>query len=132
MIVTHQDVDHAGTAEVVRSRAGAAIYVGAEDAPLVRGAYPSHPPHGSWRESWRPSVVGYPLHGASVGGARYRPVATVTTPDEDGPLDVPGRWTCRGESPTPGHTAGHRPGKEDSPGVGPAGEEMVVWSQKRA
>jgi glyoxylase-like metal-dependent hydrolase (beta-lactamase superfamily II) len=122
VIVTHHHVDHAGTAEAVRSRAGATVFVHADDAPRVRGERPSHPPHGFWREAWRPSMIGYLLHSARAGGARYRPVAAITTPDEDEEHDFPGRPRI---IPTPGHTAGHCSVWLEERGVLFSGDAMV-------
>lgn len=49
-------------------------------------------------------MAGYLLHSARAGGARYRPVAELTTIDAERALDLPGRPRV---IPTPGHTAGH-------------------------
>jgi glyoxylase-like metal-dependent hydrolase (beta-lactamase superfamily II) len=122
VIVTHHHVDHAGTAEAVRSRAGADVFVGAADASIVRGERPSHPPHGFWREAWRPSMIAYLLHSARTGGGRYRPVGAVRALDEDGALDLPGRPRI---VRTPGHTAGHCSVFLQERGVLLAGDAMV-------
>jgi class 3 adenylate cyclase/glyoxylase-like metal-dependent hydrolase (beta-lactamase superfamily II) len=122
VIVTHHHVDHAGTAEAVRSQAGAAVFIGEGDAAIVQGEHPSHPPHGFWRESWRPSMIGYLLHSARVGGARYRAVKSVTTLDGERSLDVPGRLRV---IPTPGHTAGHCSLLLEDRGVLFSGDAMV-------
>jgi glyoxylase-like metal-dependent hydrolase (beta-lactamase superfamily II) len=122
VIVTHHHVDHAGTAAAVRSQAGATVFIGEGDAEIVRGEHPSHPPHGFWRESWRPSMIGYLLHSARVGGARYRAVKSVTTLDGDRSLDVPGRPRV---IPTPGHTAGHCSLLLEDRGVLFSGDAMV-------
>jgi glyoxylase-like metal-dependent hydrolase (beta-lactamase superfamily II) len=103
VIITHHHVDHAGTAEEVRSRANARVFVHEGDAPRVRGEHPSHPPSGFYREAWRPSMIRYLAHTIRVGGARYRPVSDVTLL-EDGLLDVPARPRI---VYTPGHTKGH-------------------------
>jgi glyoxylase-like metal-dependent hydrolase (beta-lactamase superfamily II) len=103
VIVTHHHVDHAGTAEELRSRANARVFVHEGDAPRVRGERPSHPPSGFYREVWRPSMIHYLAHTVRVGGGRYRPVSEVTLM-EDGVLDVPGRPRI---IDTPGHTKGH-------------------------
>lgn len=122
VIVTHHHVDHAGTAEAVRTQAGATVFTGAGDAAIVRGEHPSHPPQGFWRAAWRPSMVGYLLHSARVGGARYRPVQTVTTLDAEQSLDVPGQPQV---IPTPGHTAGHCSVLLSERGVLFSGDAMV-------
>lgn len=122
VIVTHHHVDHAGTAEAVRSRGGAAVFVGAEDAPTVRGEHPSHPPQGFWYQAWRPSMIDYLLHTGRARGARYQSVATVTTLDEDGPLDLPGQPRIIA---TPGHTAGHCSVLLEDRGVLFSGDAMI-------
>lgn len=104
VIVTHHHVDHAGTAEAVRSQAGAAIFAQESDAALVRGERTSHPPSGFYRQAWRPSMIRYLAHTVAVGGARYRPVGEVAELAGDRPLDLPGRPRV---VYTPGHTAGH-------------------------
>lgn len=103
VIVTHHHVDHAGTAEQLRSQAGARVLVHEGDAPKVSGERRSHVPPGFYRQSWRPSMARYLAHTVVAGGARYRPV-TAIEPLTEGRLDLPA-------SPrvihTPGHTAGH-------------------------
>jgi glyoxylase-like metal-dependent hydrolase (beta-lactamase superfamily II) len=121
-IITHHHVDHAGTAEAVRSQAGASVLVGAGDAAIVRGEHPSHPPQGFWREGWRASMIAYLLHSGRMGGARYRPVSAVEVLDDDGRLDLPGRPRI---IPTPGHTAGHRSVWLEDRGVLFTGDAMV-------
>lgn len=122
VIVTHHHLDHAGTAEAVRSRAEATVLVGAEDAAIVRGEHPSHPPNGFWRQAWRPSMIGYLLHSARAGGARYPSVTALTTLAGDRQLDLPGRPLV---IPTPGHTAGHISVSLDDRGVLFTGDAMV-------
>jgi glyoxylase-like metal-dependent hydrolase (beta-lactamase superfamily II) len=122
VIVTHHHVDHAGAAEAVRSQAGATVFTGEGDAAIVQGEHPSHPPHGFWRESWRPSMIGYLLHSARVGGARYRPVKSVTTLDGERSLDLPGQPRV---IPTRGHTTGHCSVLLQDRGVLFSGDAMV-------
>jgi glyoxylase-like metal-dependent hydrolase (beta-lactamase superfamily II) len=104
VIVTHHHVDHTGTAEKLRSLAGATVLVHPGDAPIVRGERRSHVPPGFYRQSWRPSMARYLAHTVGAGGARYRPVAAVRALPDDGVLDLPGRPRV---IHTPGHTAGH-------------------------
>jgi glyoxylase-like metal-dependent hydrolase (beta-lactamase superfamily II) len=104
VLVTHHHVDHAGTAEAVRLRDSASVLVGAGDTEKVRGEKASHPPSGFYRQAWRPSMIAYLAHTVRAGGARYRPVAEVETPESDRPLELPGQPRV---IPTPGHTAGH-------------------------
>jgi glyoxylase-like metal-dependent hydrolase (beta-lactamase superfamily II) len=104
VVVTHHHVDHAGTAEAVRSRSGASVCVHPGDATIVGGERRSHVPPGFYRQSWRPSMARYLAHTVRVGGARYRPVAAVERLGGDQTLDVPGRPRVMY---VPGHTAGH-------------------------
>jgi glyoxylase-like metal-dependent hydrolase (beta-lactamase superfamily II) len=122
VIVTHHHVDHAGTAEAVRSQAGAAVFIGAGDGAIARGEHASHPPQGFWRAAWRPSMIAYLLHTARAGGARYRAVQSVTTIDTERTLDLPGRPRV---VPTPGHTAGHCSVFLEDRGVLFSGDAMV-------
>lgn len=104
VIVTHHHVDHVGTAEALRSCAGARVFVHHADADIVSGERRSHVPPGFYRQSWRPSMMRYLLHTLRVGGARYSPVSEVQRLGEDQTLDVPGRPRV---FHAPGHTAGH-------------------------
>jgi glyoxylase-like metal-dependent hydrolase (beta-lactamase superfamily II) len=122
VVVTHHHVDHAGTAEQVRSRGGATIYVDGADAPMVRGERRSHVPPGFYRQAWRPSMARYLAHTVAVGGARYRPVSIVRELGHDERLDVPGRPLV---IHAPGHTAGHCSVLLDDRGVLLAGDAMV-------
>lgn len=103
VIVTHHHVDHAGTAEYVRSR-GARAFVHEADAAKVRGEQRSHVPPGFYRQSWRPSMARYLVHTVAAGGARNRRVADIELLRGDQRLDLPGRPLV---FHTPGHTAGH-------------------------
>lgn len=123
VLVTHHHVDHAGTAGALHARTGVPIYVGEDDAPLVCGARPSHPPSGFYRQAWRPSMIRYLAHTVQVGGARYRPAAAgVRTVGTDQPLDLPGGPLV---VPTPGHTAGHYSVLFAGAGVLCAGDALV-------
>ena len=104
VVVTHHHVDHAGTAERIRSRAHSRVLVHESDEPKVTGAQRSHVPPGFYRQSWRPSMFRYLVHTVAAGGARYRPVAEVARMEERQALDLPGRPMVVF---TPGHTAGH-------------------------
>jgi glyoxylase-like metal-dependent hydrolase (beta-lactamase superfamily II) len=105
VIVTHHHADHAGTAERLRSTAGARVLVGEGDAWIVAGRYPSHASPGFYRQcSWHPSGIRFLAHSAAAGGARYRPVEGVETVAGDQALHLPGHPRV---IPTPGHTAGH-------------------------
>jgi glyoxylase-like metal-dependent hydrolase (beta-lactamase superfamily II) len=103
VVVTHHHVDHAGTAEHLRS-AGATVYAMAADEDIVRGERPSHPPQGFYGQAWRPTMMRYLAHTVRAGGARYRPVGSVAALEGDDMLDLPGRPRVLA---SPGHTAGH-------------------------
>lgn len=104
VLVTHHHVDHAGTAEQLRTKGGAHIYVGAGDVSRVDGDEPSHPPSGFYKQVWRPSMVRYLAHTVAAGGARYRPAEVTYPVVAEQVLDLPGRPQILS---TPGHTAGH-------------------------
>jgi len=105
VIATHHHADHVGTAERLRASVGAQVLVGEGDAWIVAGKYPSHASPGFYKRCpWRRSGIGFILHSAATGGAKYRPVREVEALREDEPLDLPGRPHV---IHTPGHTAGH-------------------------
>jgi glyoxylase-like metal-dependent hydrolase (beta-lactamase superfamily II) len=105
VILTHHHADHTGTAERLRSAAGARVFAGEGDAWIVGGRYPSHANPGFYRDCWwRPSGIGFLAHSAAAGGAKYRPVGSLEALKEDQTLDLPGRPRV---IHTPGHTAGH-------------------------
>jgi glyoxylase-like metal-dependent hydrolase (beta-lactamase superfamily II) len=105
VIVTHHHADHAGTAERLRSTAGARVLAGAGDAWIIAGRYPSHASPGFYRQCARhASGLRFLAHSAAAGGARYRPVGEIETVAEDRTLALPGRPRL---IRTPGHTAGH-------------------------
>lgn len=125
VIVTHHHADHAGTAERVRSTAGSRVLIGEGDAWILGGRYPSHANPGFYRQScWRPSGIGFLVHSAVAGGARYRPVDDVEALREDQSLDVPGRPHL---IHTPGHTAGHFSVALRERGVLLAGDAMASF-----
>lgn len=104
VLVTHHHVDHAGTAEAIRSRSSATVFVHESDAGIVRGDRRSHVPPGFYRHSWRPSMARYLAHTVAVGGARYRAVSSVQPLGTEQTLDLPGAPRVLH---APGHTAGH-------------------------
>jgi glyoxylase-like metal-dependent hydrolase (beta-lactamase superfamily II) len=106
VILTHHHADPAGTAAQLRATVGAPVLVGAEDAWIVGGRYPSHANPGFYRQSpWRRSGLGFLAHSAVVGGAKYRPAPDVESLGDDKTLELPGRPRV---IHTPGHTGGHR------------------------
>lgn len=105
VIVTHHHADHVGTAEQLRASAGARVLAGEGDAWIVAGKYPSHASPGFYRRcSRRRSGLGFIVHSALAGGAKYRPVQRVESIASDQVLEMPGRPHV---IHTPGHTAGH-------------------------
>jgi glyoxylase-like metal-dependent hydrolase (beta-lactamase superfamily II) len=125
VIVTHHHADHAGTAEQLRSTAGARVFAGEADAWIVAGNYPSHASPGFYRQSsCRPSGIRFLAHSAAAGGANYRPVAKVETLKADQSLDLPGRPRV---VHTPGHTGGHYSVALDERGVLLAGDALATF-----
>jgi glyoxylase-like metal-dependent hydrolase (beta-lactamase superfamily II) len=123
-IVTHHHADHVGTAERLRS-AGAQVLAGEGDAWIVAGKYPSHASPGFYRQcSRRRSGLGFLVHSAAAGGARYRPVQSVEAIREERALDLPGRPDV---IHTPGHTAGHYSIALQERGVLLAGDAMATF-----
>jgi glyoxylase-like metal-dependent hydrolase (beta-lactamase superfamily II) len=106
VILTHHHADHVGTAAHLKSRGRTGVFVGAGDAWIVSGRYPSHANPGFYRDCcWRPSGMGFLAHSAAAGGAKYRPVEDVEALEAAAGIDdLPGRPRV---ITTPGHTAGH-------------------------
>ncbi len=122
VVVTRHHVDHAGTAERLRTQAGARVLVHERDAPKVSGERRSHVPPGFYRHSWRPSMARYLAHAVAAGGARYRPVGEVEPLTDAAVAAVPGGARL---VETPGHTAGHCSLVLQDRGVLFAGDAMV-------
>ena len=122
VVVTHHHVDHAGIGEAIRSKVGSTVLAHDSDAPMIRGERRSHVPPGFYRQAWRPSMARYLAHTLSVGGARYRPVATVSPLRGGERLDLPGRPQV---IHTPGHTEGHCSLSLEERGVLFAGDALV-------
>jgi glyoxylase-like metal-dependent hydrolase (beta-lactamase superfamily II) len=123
VILTHHHADHVGTAERVRSRSGADVFIGDGDAWIAGGRYPSHANPGFYRQcSWRPSGIAFLAHSAAAGGARYRPLESVKALKGEQSLDLPGRPRV---IHTPGHTAGHHSVSLEGRGVLLAGDAMA-------
>jgi glyoxylase-like metal-dependent hydrolase (beta-lactamase superfamily II) len=125
VILTHHHADHVGTAERLRSIAGARVLAGEGDAWIIAGKYPSHASPGFYRRcSLRRSGLGFLAHSAAAGGARYRPVQRVEVIRDDQTLDLPGRPHV---IHTPGHTAGHYSVALRERGVLLAGDAMATF-----
>ena len=125
VILTHHHADHAGTAQRLSSTAGTRVLVGAGDAWIVGGRYPSHANPGFYRQCWwRPSGIRFLAHSAAAGGANYQPVKDVEALSEDSILDLPGRPHV---IHTPGHTAGHCSVALEERGVLLSGDAMATF-----
>jgi glyoxylase-like metal-dependent hydrolase (beta-lactamase superfamily II) len=125
VILTHHHADHAGTAAQLRATVGARVLVGAEDAWIVGGRYPSHANPGFYLQSpWRRSGLGFLAHSAVVGGAKYRPVPDVESLGGDKTLELPGKPRV---IHTPGHTGGHRSVVLHDRGVFFSGDAMATF-----
>jgi glyoxylase-like metal-dependent hydrolase (beta-lactamase superfamily II) len=103
VVLTHYHSDHVGSAERIRSEAGATVFAPKGDAPGVQGARVPVPP-GLARNLWRPPIMRYMAHAVRNGGAKHIPVEEVQTYADGEVLDVPGGPRA---IHTPGHTGGH-------------------------
>jgi glyoxylase-like metal-dependent hydrolase (beta-lactamase superfamily II) len=108
VVLTHHHPDHIGTAERLRTQAGAAVLIHHDDraAAMHTGRPPLYP-------LWKPPVLHLMGHFLRNGVARTAPVAEASGFAGDEVLDVPGRPRV---IHTPGHTAGntalHLPGRD--------------------
>jgi glyoxylase-like metal-dependent hydrolase (beta-lactamase superfamily II) len=103
VVLTHYHSDHVGSAERIRSEAGAIVFAPAGDAAGVQsGKVPI--PGGMAANLWRPRMVRYMAHAIRNGGAKVTPVGEVRTYSDGDVLDVPGELRA---VHTPGHTGGH-------------------------
>ena len=103
VVLTHYHSDHVGSAERIRSDAGATVFAPAGDAEGVRkGKAP--PPGGLITSVWRPAMLRYLAHAVRNGGASMVGVGEVEPYDDGAVLDVPVKLRA---IHTPGHTAGH-------------------------
>lgn len=103
VVLTHAHADHMGTAEEIRTEAGAAVHVHEDDADLARGEATRKNERGYARDflhpfSWKSTV-------ALIGGGALSPppVVELSTFSHGETLDVPGRPRV---IHTPGHTIG--------------------------
>lgn len=98
VVLTHHHEDHKGTAERLRTEAGAKVLVHQDDlaAAMRRGKVPKFP-------LWKPRVLQYMLHVLRSGVIGTVPVAEASGFADEEVLDVPGR-------PRVIHAPGHTPG----------------------
>lgn len=103
IVLTHGHADHIGFAERARNELGVPVYVHRDDESLTTtGKAFGKTEKGVSAYLRYPAAYGFLAHLATAGGTGP-PVQTVTTFDEDGTLDVPGK-------PRAIHTAGHTTG----------------------
>jgi glyoxylase-like metal-dependent hydrolase (beta-lactamase superfamily II) len=103
VVLTHYHSDHVGSAERIRTEAGATVFAPAGDAAGVRtGKVPM--PGGLASSLWRPAMMRYMAHALRNGGAKVTPVREVQAYGDGDLLDVPGALRA---VHTPGHTGGH-------------------------
>jgi glyoxylase-like metal-dependent hydrolase (beta-lactamase superfamily II) len=101
--LTHYHSDHVGSAERIRTEAGATVFAPAGDAAGVQGGKVPMP-GGMAQNLWRPRMVRYLAHALRNGGAKATPVGEVRTYSDGDILDAPGELRA---VHTPGHTGGH-------------------------
>jgi glyoxylase-like metal-dependent hydrolase (beta-lactamase superfamily II) len=103
VVLTHYHSDHVGSAERIRTEAGAPVFAPSGDAAGVRGGKVP-PPGGLVASLWRPRMMRYMAHATRSGGAKQLPVGEVRTYGDGDVLEVPGGLRV---IHTPGHTGGH-------------------------
>jgi glyoxylase-like metal-dependent hydrolase (beta-lactamase superfamily II) len=103
VVLTHYHSDHVGSAERIRTEAGAAVFAPAGDAAGVQGGKVPMP-GGMAPNLWRPRMMRYMAHAIRNGGAKASPVGEVRTYGDGDVLEVPGGLRA---VHTPGHTGGH-------------------------
>jgi glyoxylase-like metal-dependent hydrolase (beta-lactamase superfamily II) len=124
VVLTHYHSDHVGSAERIRTEAGAVVLAPEGDAAGVRsGKAPV--PGGMASNMWRPRMVRYMAHAVRNGGARITPVGEVRTYGDGDVLDVPGGLRA---VHTPGHTGGHCSLLAEGAGVLFAGDAIATVS----
>jgi glyoxylase-like metal-dependent hydrolase (beta-lactamase superfamily II) len=103
VLVTHSHPDHFGTAERVRSAAGAKVYSHPLEIPALTGKMEGKPPP-FFSQGFRPFLYRFVIHAMSHGVIKRVPIAAVNEFADGEIVQVPG-------SPrivhAPGHTAGH-------------------------
>jgi glyoxylase-like metal-dependent hydrolase (beta-lactamase superfamily II) len=124
VVLTHYHSDHVGSAERIRTEAGATVFAPEGDADGVRtGKVPL--PGGMAQNLWRPEMVRYMAHAVRNGGAKVTSVAELQTYGDGDVLDVPGNLRA---VHTPGHTGGHCSLLAEGAGVLFAGDALATVS----
>ena len=104
LLLTHNHPDHLGTAERIRSEAGARVLIHGADAAGARRGGVNPPTVPTIKALVRPYFARYLVHIARVGGLHVPPIADVATFEDGERLDVPG-------GPRVIHAPGHTPGE---------------------
>ncbi len=124
VVLTHYHADHVGSAERIRTEAGAPVFAPAADAAGVQGGKVPMP-GGLAASLWRPRMVRYIAHAIRNGGARQIPVREIRSYGDGDLLEVPGRLRA---VHTPGHTRGHCSLLAEDAGVLFAGDALATVS----
>ncbi|MFB7510751.1 MBL fold metallo-hydrolase [Streptomyces broussonetiae] len=126
--MTHGHLDHFGLAQRVSSQGGAAVWIHAADAPILKTP-------GRTRRHWkperaparyalrRPSALRAPLHLARSGALNTSAVPVLRSFRDGELLDVPGRPKALRTS---GHTAGSTTFLSSGPAVAFRGDALVT------
>ena len=122
VVLTHYHSDHVGSAERIRTEAGARVLAPEGDVAGVKsGKTPT--PGGLMASLWRPRMMRFIVHAGRNGGARQIPVGEVEGYADGQLLDVPGRLRA---VHTPGHTGGHCSLVAEEAGVLFAGDALTT------
>ena len=124
VVLTHYHADHVGSAERIRTEAGATVFAPAGDAGGVQGGKVPMP-GGMTASLWRPRMVRYMAHAVRNGGAKQIPVREVQSYGDGEVLGVPGGLRA---VHTPGHTGGHCSLLAEDAGVLFAGDALATVS----
>ena len=120
VVLTHYHTDHVGSAERIRTEAGASVFAPEEDEHGVRGERVPLPA-GLLTNLWRPRMFRYMAHAARNGGMAVTAVTELRTYSDGEELAVPGRLRA---VHTPGHTGGHCSLLSEAHGVLFAGDAL--------
>jgi glyoxylase-like metal-dependent hydrolase (beta-lactamase superfamily II) len=124
VVLTHYHSDHVGSAERIRTEAGATVFAPEGDAAGVRGGKVPLP-GGLAASLWRPRMMRYMAHAVGNGGAKQIPVEEVQSYRDGDVLEVPGGLRAVN---TPGHTGGHCSLLAEGVGVLFAGDALATVS----
>jgi len=122
VVLTHYHSDHVGSAERIRTEAGATVFVPAADAAGIQGEKVPMP--GNLASNlWRPTIMRYMAHAVRNGGAKVTPVKEVRTYGDGEVLEQAGGIRA---VHTPGHTGGHCSLLAEDVGVLFAGDALAT------